>query len=380
MRTLFITHHYLSGNGGGSFASRAFINAFAEISDHMTLMYPVREGEDLFEGINPEIETIPIAYKEPKWKKMCHLLSGKVHRFLKPASEISGKSHFDLVVFDTSVVSFRLIDIFKNAGSKIAVIHHNYQYEYFRDNTSLLLKYPTLFWCRRYEDEAVRKADVNLTLTRQDIKLLSEKYNHGNDSNFRLLGTFEYRQEPAKKWNDTLVSGHRFVITGNLAAIQTKRSLMPWIRNYYPILKEVIPDATLTVAGKDPDYELTEICRQNGINLIPSPISMDTILANADYYICPICLGGGIKLRVMDGLRWGLPVIAHAVSARGYDSFVEKGFVIPYCDELCFAKLLVSLGNSTFDKKDIQMLFFGLFSFDAGVSRLRESLLSVCNS
>lgn len=52
MRILYITHHYLSDNGGGTFASRAYINAFAEIADEMTLLYPVKEGQNLFREIN----------------------------------------------------------------------------------------------------------------------------------------------------------------------------------------------------------------------------------------------------------------------------------------------------------------------------------------
>ena len=44
MNVLFITHHYLHGNGGGVFASRAYINVIAEIADHVTLLYPDKEG------------------------------------------------------------------------------------------------------------------------------------------------------------------------------------------------------------------------------------------------------------------------------------------------------------------------------------------------
>ena len=29
MKTLFVTYHYLHGNGGGVFASRGYVNAFA---------------------------------------------------------------------------------------------------------------------------------------------------------------------------------------------------------------------------------------------------------------------------------------------------------------------------------------------------------------
>ena len=85
MRTLFITHHYLSSPGGGTFASRAYINAFAELSDEMTLLYPVKEGEGLFEGINTCIKLVPVRYELPKVIKLVRILTGKVHRYFSTA-------------------------------------------------------------------------------------------------------------------------------------------------------------------------------------------------------------------------------------------------------------------------------------------------------
>jgi len=371
MNTLFITHHYLSSNGGGSFASRAYINAFAELSSEMTLLYPVKDGEELFEGINPKIKTISVAYNIPKWKKLYHLLTGKVHRYFKAARTILNQDSFDIVVFDTSVVSYKLVELFKETGAKIIVIHHNYQYEYFRDNTSWWLKWPTLYWCKRYEEEAVRKADLNLTLTKQDIELLSKHYCNGDVSKFKLLGTFEYKTSKPVEIDPSTPNLRRFVITGNLGAMQTKQSLVPWIREYYPILKEVFPDATLTIAGKGPDEGLTDLCKKNSINLIPNPETMDSILKNSDYYICPICFGGGLKLRVMDGLKWGLPVIAHKVSARGYDEFIEKGYMFSYYNEDNFKILLHKLISCNSIKHDVCKCYHEIFSFDEGIRRTK---------
>ena len=42
MKVLFLTNHFIDTNGGGSFASRAFANAFAEISEECLLVYPDR--------------------------------------------------------------------------------------------------------------------------------------------------------------------------------------------------------------------------------------------------------------------------------------------------------------------------------------------------
>lgn len=374
MRTLFITHHYLSSNGGGSFASRAYINAFAQLSEEMTLLYPVAPGEDVFDGINPKIKLVPVGYSIPMWKKAANLLSGKVHRYFDVAPEYIHSKHYDTIVFDTSVVSYRLISMARESGLRTIVIHHNYQYEYFKDNTSGLLRPLTLMWCRRYEGQAARLADVNLTLTEDDVISLKKHYGCEDYSNFHVLGTFEYIPHSLCALSTANSNLKRFAITGNLSSLQTELSIVPWLKDYYPVLKEVLPEASLVIAGYKPGEAITSFCSHIGVELIQSPESLDPILEGVDAYLCPTCLGSGLKLRVMDGFRWGLPVVSHEVSARGYEQFKKKGCLFVYNDKQSFRDALESLKNTTFNKKEIQETFYGIFSFNSGVERLRKIL------
>ena len=97
-------------------------------------------------------------------------------------------------------------------------------------------------------------------------------------------------------------------------------------------------------------------------------------MENADYYICPTCLGGGLKLRVMDGLKWGLPVISHTVSARGYDLFEEMGCLISYHNLDGFRRALETLKTSSFEKKTVLRAYEEIFSFEAGCNRVKKLL------
>lgn len=372
MNVLFITHHYLSGNSGGAFASRAYINAFAEVSDEMTLLYPVKDGQNLFDGINPKIKAISVTYAIPKWRKLLHSITGKVHRYFDATIDFLKDKKADIVVFDTSIVSYRIIKGFKAKGYRTIVIHHNYQYEYFRDNTKGVLRPITLFWCKKYEKQAVQNADINLTLTQQDVDLLANTYNNGNKTNFRVLGTFEHVVNQPKEIVVNKKNNNRFVITGSLSSVQTYVSLSSWIYDYYGLLKSVFLESSLTIAGKSPSQKLVNLCQQQGINIIASPPNMDDVLADADCYICPTFLGGGLKLRIMDGLKWGLPIVTHAVSARGYGAFKDAGCLFSYSNTEEFLSAIQQLKSLSMSKHEIQALYISLFSFDAGVEKVRK--------
>lgn len=375
MNILFITHHYLSSNGGGSFASRAYINAFAEIADEMTLLYPIKEGENLFPGINKKVKTIPVEYNIPKWRKVFDLLCGRVHRYYKVAPKFIKSKDYDVVVFDNSKTSFRLIDFAHKYGKKTIVIHHNFEYEYVRDNTKGFLRLISLYWTKKYERDAAQKSDLNLTLTNQDCELLCKNFRNGNKDNFRVLGTFEYKPFVSCRIKELEPGKINFVITGNLGARQTEQSLIPWIQNYYPLIKDVFPNSVVTIAGKNPSERLRQICQTAQIQLIPSPKSMDPIMEKASYYICPIHLGGGIKLRVMDGLKWGVPVVAHSVSARGYDAFGNAGCLLTYSNKDEFQNALLRLKKIHLTKAFVQKIYASHFSFESGVERMKKILL-----
>ena len=104
---------------------------------------------------------------------------------------------------------------------------------------------------------------------------------------------------------------------------------------------------------------------------------MAPYVRKAACYICPVDLGGGVKLRVMDGLKNGLPVIAHKVSARGYDQFVVQGCLLPYSDPQSFRQALEQYKHLALKRNDILHTYQRLFTFQAGVDRLRNILAAI---
>lgn len=370
MKTLFITHSYIDKPGGGSYASTAFINAFAQLSEKMTLLYPDRGIKPV--SIPSGITALPVSYNKHKVFKLIDLIIGKVHRFFDSApAYINGD--FDTVVFDGSVVAHRLINQARNAGKRVIVIHHNYQYEYLLDNTNAILRLPTLRWCRKYEGESVRKANLNLVLTSQDETLLRKNYGVGNEI-FKKIGVFEFsaqsNPDPVKRNNPCPV----FIISGSLSSAQSHRSLMPWLDRYYPALKQLYPAHKLIIAGKDPSAKLIRRCADiPEIDIVSNPENMLELVSKANVYICPTSLGGGLKLRIMDGLRCGLPVCTHSVSARGYDELVGN-CVFPYSDKEQFKEAIKSACECKLSNAEIYDSYKNIFSYEAGVKRL-ESIL-----
>lgn len=368
MKVLIVTYNSLTGYGGGPFGARAYINAFSALYDDVTVMYPVREGEADPDGLTSRVRRIGVTDPVPRPVKLARILfKGVMHRFERPFRELLSKERFDLIVFQNSKCSSRIIRDARASGARIVVVHDNYEREYTRDNTPLLLLPLILPAVVRTEREAVRTADLNLVLTSDDLRSLQKHYG----GNVALWGTFEYG--PSQPLQSGEVQEPVFAITGNLGARQTVSSLIPFLSDYYPIMKEVVPGARLIVAGKDASESMKERLEAVSAEFIDTPADMSAVLALARYYLCPVNCGGGVKLRVMDGLRQGLPALVHRVSARGYEAFLGKSLFV-YDSPESFRSALIELLQCSETPAECRKLYDSIFSFDAGVERLRTLL------
>ena len=171
------------------------------------------------------------------------------------------------------------------------------------------------------------------------------------------------------------------MICGSLNSVQTLRGIehfsancLPFIHSYYK------DDFSLLITGRNPnDY----ICRladsDKQIRLVPNPDNMSETIIDRGIFICPTNVGGGIKLRVMDGLKLGMPIITHKVSARGYDAFWDKPWFQIYEDRDSFKRSLEKINSIMKEnaglRDEIIESYKQIFSFSRGKERFLSSLM-----
>ncbi len=374
MKSLVVGFSRMEGNGGGIFATLAYINAMAGIADETVFLFP---SDDLSKDarIDVRVRQIPVRDPEGKVGKMRRILfRGVLHRFETAFRELMDEESFDVVTFHNSKSSRRLIDLAHSRGAKVITVHNNYERDYTVDNVSRVLLPLVLPATVVSERESVRKSDLNIVLCEKDKELLRAHYDPHRNSRIEILGVFEYRETVLTVHPD--VQEPVFVMTGNLSAKQTLDSLLPWLERYYPILLETVPGAKLVVAGKRPGERLKKALDRPGIELVDTPPDMSAILNRGRYYVCPTCKGGGVKLRVMDGLRAGLPVLCHEVSARGYEPFFDVT-LFKYGDPGSFRTALDHMLAAAPDAGSALSCYRNAFSLEAGTKRLEELMKSL---
>lgn len=382
-RVLFLCSANPLGIGGGEFATRAYLKAVCEVFKGNVDLLITDDWHDDYRD-NFQLKNIYSVSKRTKWQVFAQYLTLKIDRFAKKALQIVN-NHIDdycCVVVNGSILAGSISPALKKTGLPVVAIYHNYEPEYYSDNFHGAKRFFFLPAVKKLERRAYKNSGVNLFLSSQDMCRFNKEY--GTTSAIdSVLGVFEFEDKPVliNESNEKKESLF-FVITGSLNTVQGEDGIKYFFEDLYRYLPK---ESSVIVAGKNPTGVVKRLCSQYpNVKLIPNPKDINEVISYGDVYVCPTRLGGGVKLRVMDGLRLGLPVITHTCSARGYDLFWGTSsfeiFETPQGFSDAVNRIVKMSVEEGLDKKSVYSQYIEVFSYSSGMERLRIAVEKILDN
>ena len=380
MRILYVLKHNPWGIGGGCYACRNYLQLFSEVfagADMDVCLcreYLTTEREKEY----PHAHFYPVNPRGLMSKAMA-IFTGVMHRHQNVVEALLRQNQYDYCVFDHNSIAGSLVMACKRKGVKSIVLNHNCEYDYFRDNNGALKRLMFLRQVRRNERRSYMSCDYNVFLTEEDKEQFESMY--GKSKTMSIVGGCFYPKEYAMPSSDNSKplrkEKMKIVISGTMGNVQNMDGI-----NYF--LDELLPrvpnDVEVVLAGKNPPESLVERGKalEPRVKIIPNPEDMDAIVSDCDIFLCPARLGGGMKLRVMDGFRNGLPVIAHKVSARGYREFEKLGMMWEFATPEEFENDLTMVVKDIHDGRIVREKIVGaacrMFAFGEAVERMKNKI------
>lgn len=194
---------------------------------------------------------------------------------------------------------------------------------------------------RAYEAETCASFDHVVTVTQEDQSILKGLIHSS---------VKHTRQQDVNKTNHNFVTIPICVDTQSTAPVQPNPGAvdvlhlgtMFWLpnvegvlwfaREVWPAVVAQVPQATFTIVGKNPPTEIRALSMgQKGMpsiqvtGYIPDP---QPYLKRAGVFIVPLLSGGGMRVKIVDGWRWGLPIISTRIGAEGIDYHEGENILI----------------------------------------------------
>lgn len=364
----------ISTSSGVGLATLAYLNAVIELSlgelDVIQCIGDGFEDDKIFNTIRAHNRSkIQAILKIPKG--LFSVGSEKILSLIK-------NTHYDIAFLNSGFIAGGIVEQLRSKGIIVCILHHNFEPEYTMDSKSPFTLFGNTPWLvSHWEKRGYIHANINLFLTNQDKDLFELHY--GKHTNNFVLGMFE--PKTSKKPELINPKPNTLAITCSLNAEQNI-FMIKRLDGIFEILKRDFPAWSVVLMGRNPTKEILKIQnRHNNIRVIPNPNNIQIECASQSIYWCPMDLGGGIKLRLMDGLRNGMPVITHKVSARGYDMFLGKPYFSVYNDNSefidTFAKFSANKELNYSIRQSIQNDYYKFFSFSSGVARLEQAISNI---
>lgn len=346
-RIIYILKHNPWGRGGGATASRLYLNSICRIFPSRVIDVLIANTciKDVPSDISPNINLIPIEERS-KLSKILSPISGIMHRYQAAAKKMLSKYDYEWCIFDHSSIGGTLAKYFACNGIKLIQLHHNYEPKYYKDSTnSLINQFIFVPIVRRNEKKAYNYCTINLFLTELDKNTFERQYGNNGKKNL-VTGIYIEDFSKSRIWNfhkkDKKI---RIAITGALNSTQNIDAICDFFSHYYSRIPS-LDQCSIIIAGNKPSNEIRAICQnKNNVTLIDSPSDIDKAIKDCNLFLCHCRLGSGIKIRILDGFRNGMPILAHRVSANGYEESVKAGYMEVYSNPDEFVNALQKLSK-----------------------------------
>jgi glycosyltransferase involved in cell wall biosynthesis len=215
----------------------------------------------------------------------------------------------------------------KYKGCHVFTQSHNCEYDLYAGEAALRggLTGELFRAAFRAESQAIESSDVLFTLSAYDRERMRQIYGDLGDCrvvNPHLQALSERLQSVGKRSKRT---GTPEAVFLGSAGQHNRLACALLTRRWTGV------SARLTVIGRVGCWLRREYDRETldarGVNLAGFVESLDTALRAADAMVCPMHLGSGIKVKIIDALANGCPVLASPEALNGFEFAQASGWV-----------------------------------------------------
>jgi polysaccharide biosynthesis protein PslH len=189
-------------------------------------------------------------------------------------------------------------------------------------------RYLSIVHVERHEKELLKNSALFYDISADDLKFWQQL----GFTNGRLLPPLiEFAaQSPAlESHRSELLKSYDLVFLGNLNTENNVAGVIWFLTEVLPLIHERLPATTVLIAGFKPVDRVIEVCEKTeGVFLGVNPASASDTYRSGRILINPILTGSGVKIKSIEMLQFGKPIVSTTEGVSGLPATVKQYFKI----------------------------------------------------
>lgn len=295
----------------------------------------------------------------------------------------------DVLLVSTLYMSNYLWQLLDDSGGvKKVLIEQNVETSIQRQQVGVASSFPRrvrawLYWFQfgRFEALACEKFDLVTTPSAQDRRLLLDLAPGLDPTRVTVLPNGVDVASYDGDWGDPEPGA--LIFPGALTYYANHDAMRFFLDEVFPLIRRANPKATLRITGKTEGVDLSSLNLGAGVTLTGYLDDVRPAVARSWACVVPLRVGGGTRLKILEAMALGAPVVATSKGAEGLD--VTPGHDILIADDPGqFADAVLRLLNDSMLRQKLALngrrLVKALYDWQSigeRLSRLLESVVEV---
>ncbi|SFM80677.1 glycosyltransferase [Thermodesulforhabdus norvegica] len=343
------------------------LRELARAEHEVTLLSLAHEpyGETDLKALEPycaELHVVPVEHRTRLRAALRAFFSTKPYRVAKfespgfrrrVAETLRGKRWDVVWVHFLETLAYLPLEELKEKGFILVLDQHNaderFWATYAREGPPWvrLFALQNLWKLRQFQDEVLRWVDVVLSVSREDAEftrlrlpnLSTEVWVVPNGVDTGSLRPS--REEPR---------ANRVIFCGAMDALMNEDAVEWFARRIFPKVREAVPDAEFWIVGRDPTPKVRALEALPGVRVTGRVEDVRPYYAKAKVAVAPFRYGGGTKLKVLEAMALGVPVVATPVGCQGIEAVPGKHLFVEEDGEKFAQRVVTLLQDEEFQK------------------------------
>ena len=144
---------------------------------------------------------------------------------------------------------------------------------------------------------------------------------------------------PAKRTPEA----NTLLFTGSLDFRPNIDALRWFVQQVLPLIQHHMPQARLKVVGRSPTAAVTQLAHPGRVEIIGGVPDVRPYFAQAQAFVLPMRIGGGVRLKLLEAFAAGVPLISTPMGADGVEGLRNNEHCLLRDDPVGFAMATIDI-------------------------------------